>query len=185
MQVKGTSIITTRDFVKEFYPERFNDWIKSLPPESRKIYEGVVKVSEWYDIDTAYYIPMDSIVDHFFNYNAQKAGEDLGKYSAKVALTGIYKVFLLVASPQYLVKRASKMMETFYIPSEVEVVEIAPNSAVLKIKKFDGLTKVLEYRFAGWIIKALEFCNKKNITYRITSHISTGQSSTNIEFKWL
>lgn len=184
MQVKGTSIITTRDFVKEFYPEKFNEWVKTLPANSKKIYEGAVKVSEWYDIKDAYYIPMDSIVEKFFNYNAQKAGEDMGKFSAKVALTGIYKVFLLVASPQYLIKRASKMMETFYIPSEVEVIENGSNGAILKIKKFEGLTKVLEYRFAGWIIKALEFCNKKNITYKITSHISTGQPTTNIEFKW-
>ncbi|HCT30416.1 MAG TPA: hypothetical protein DIW31_06720 [Bacteroidales bacterium] len=185
MQVKGTSINTTRDFVKEFYPIKFNDWIRSLPTESRAIYEAPIKVSEWYDIKTAYYIPMDSIADMFYNLNAQKAGEELGKYSAQVALTGIYKVFLLVATPQYLIKRASKMMETFYIPSEVEIIESSSNSAILKIKKFEGITKVLEYRFAGWTIKALEFCNKKEVSYKITSHISTGQASTNIEFKWL
>jgi hypothetical protein len=184
MQVKGTSIITTRDFVKVTFPAKYNDWLKSLPADSKKLYEGSVKVSDWYDIKAAYIIPMDKIVEQFYNFNIQKAGEDLGKFSAKVALTGVYKVFLFVATPQYLMKRASRMVETFYIPSEVEVAETASKTAVMKIKKFDGITKVLEYRFAGWCVKALELCNCKNITYKITSHISSGQSNTAIEFKW-
>lgn len=184
MQVKGTSIITTRDFVKETFPSKYNDWLKSLPAESKKLYEGAVKVGDWYEIKPAYYDPMEKVVEQFYNFNVQKAGEEMGKYSAKVALNGIYKVFLFVATPQYLMKRASRMVETFYIPSDTEAIETGNKTAVLKIKKFDGLTKTLEYRFAGWIIKALELCNCKNVSYKITSHLSSGQPSTNLEFKW-
>jgi len=184
MQVKGTSIITTRDFVKEKFPSQFNSWIKSLPPDTQRIYENAVRVSDWYDIKNAYYIPMDKIMEQFFNNNIQKGGEELGKFSASVALQGIYKVFLFVATPQYLMKRASRMVETFYTPSEVDVSESTSKSVVMKIIKFDGITKTLEYRFAGWCVRALELCNCKNITYRITSHISAGQPTTNIEFKW-
>jgi len=105
-------------------------------------------------------------------------------YSAEVALTGVYKVFLLVATPQYLMKRASRMMETFYTPSEIEVSETGSKLIIMKIKKFEGITKPLEYRFAGWCVKALELCKCKNITYKITSHISAGQPSTIIEYRW-
>lgn len=184
MQVKGTSIISTRDFVKETFPSKYNDWLKSLPVESKKLYEGTVRVGDWYEIKPAYYDPMEKIVEQFYNLDYQKAGEEMGKFSAKIALTGIYKVFLFVATPQYLMKRASRMVETFYVPSDVEVVETASKMAVMKIKKFDGITKTLEYRFAGWIIKALELCNCKNVSYKMTSQISSGQTSTNIEFKW-
>lgn len=184
MQVKGTSITTTRDFVKENFPNHYKEWIKSLPLESQKLYEGVVNVSSWFDIKSAYYEPMNKIIEQFYSNNAQKGGEELGKFSAKVALNGMYKVFLFVATPQYLMKRASRMVETFYTPSEVEVSETSSKMVVMKIKKFDGITKVLEYRFAGWCVKALELCNCKNISYRITSHISSGQPTTTIEFKW-
>jgi len=184
MQVKGTSIVTTRDFVKEKFPGQFNGWIKSLPPESQKIYEGMVRVSDWYDIKPAYYDPMNKIIELFYSNNFQKGGEDLGRYSAGVALTGIYKVFLLVATPQYLMKRASRMVETFYTPSEVVVVETSNKIVSMKITKFDGITKALEYRFAGWCVRALELCNCKNISYKITSFISAGQPATTIEFKW-
>lgn len=184
MQVKGTSIKTTRDFVKTKFPNKFDEWIKSLPKESQTLYLDSVKVSDWFDIKFAYYEPMNKIADLIYDKNAQKAGEELGLYSAEVALTGIYKVFMLVATPQYLMKRASRMMETFYTPSEVEVSESGTRLIILKIKKFDGITKVLEYRFAGWCVKSLELCKCKNITYKVTSHLSAGDKDTTIEFKW-
>jgi hypothetical protein len=184
MQVKGTSIKTTRDFVKIKFPNRFDEWIKSLPKESQTLYSDSVKVGDWFDIKTAYYEPMNKIIELFYNNNAQKGGEDLGLYSAEIALNGIYKVFLLVATPQYLMKRASRMIETFYTPCVVDVSEVVNKSSVMTIKKFEGITKTLEYRFAGWVSKALELCKCKNISYKITSHISAGQPTTVLEFKW-
>jgi len=184
MKVKGTSIKTTRDFVKMKFPNRYDQWIKSLPKESQALYLDTVKVSDWFEIRSAYYEPMNKIVELFYDNNVQKGGEEMGLYSAEVALTGIYKVFLLVATPQYLMKRASRMMETFYTPSEVEVAEVVNKTIVMKIKKFEGITKPLEYRFAGWCVKALELCKCKNITYKVTSFISAGHPTTTVEFKW-
>ena len=184
MQVKGTSIKTTRDFVKTKFPNRFDEWIKSLPKESQGLYLDSVKLSDWFDIRYAYYEPMNKVIELFYPNNAQKGGEELGLYSAEVALNGVYKVFLLVATPQYLMKRASRMIETFYTPCEVEVSEAGSKMVIMKIKKFEGITKPLEYRFAGWCVKALELCKCKNITYKITSFISAGQPVTTIEYKW-
>jgi hypothetical protein len=43
MKVKGTSILATRDFVKETFSGKYDDWLKSLPTESKKLYEGDVR----------------------------------------------------------------------------------------------------------------------------------------------
>ena len=184
MQVKGTSIKTTRDFVKTKFPNRYEEWLKTLSPESYKLYTNTLNVSAWYDLKTAFTDPLDKIVELFYNKNAQKGGEEMGLYSAEIGLTGIYKVFLLVASPQYLMKRGTRTMETFYTPSEIEVSEKGDKMAVIKIKKFDGITRALEFRIAGWCTKALELCKCKNIRYRFISHLSAGQDSTTLEFKW-
>lgn len=184
MQVKGTSIKTTRDFVKIKFPNRYDEWINSLPKDSQVLYNDSIRVGEWFEIRTAYYEPMNKIIELFYSNNAQKGGEDLGLYSAEVALNGIYKVFLLVATPQYLMKRASRMIETFYHPCDVEVTDPTNKMSVMTIKKFEGITKPLEYRFAGWTVKALELCKCKNVSYKITSHISAGQPTTTLEFRW-
>ncbi len=184
MQVKGTSIKTTRDFVKAQFPNRYEEWLKSLSKESQMIYSNTINVSDWYDLKIAYTDPMEKIVELFYNKNAQKGGEEMGFYSAEIGLKGVYKVFLLVASPQYLMKRGTRTMETFYMPSEIEVSEKGDKMAIVKIKKFDGITKTLEYRIAGWCAKALDLCKCKSRSYRITSQLSLGQESTTIEFKW-
>ena len=184
MQVKGTSIKTTKEFVKTKFPTRYDEWFKTLSKESQKIYSDTINAAEWYDLKTAYTDPLEKIVDLFYNKNAQKGGEEMGMYSAEVGLKGVYKVFLLIASPQYLMKRGTRAMETFYSPSEIEVVEKGDKMCIIKIKKFNGITKTLEYRIAGWCAKALDLCKCKNWSYKITSHLSAGQSSTTMEFMW-
>lgn len=183
MQVKGTSIQATRDFVKAKFPGKYEEWMKALSAESQQLYYNRVNVGEWYDLKIAYTDPLDKIVEMFYYKNAQKGGEEMGKYSAEIGLKGIYKVFLLIASPQYLMKRAARTMQTFYNSSELEVSEDNKVTTVT-IKKFDGLTAALEYRIAGWISKALELCKCKNISYHMASQISKGHTSTQIQFKW-
>lgn len=185
MQVKGTGIKTTRDFVKEVFPSRYEEWISSLPSDSKQLYVGALDVGKWYEIKTAYYVPIEKVSELLYNRNAQKAGNELGRYSAEVALKGIYKVFLLVATPQYLMKRSINMMQAFYNPSEIEVAERSKKLVVLTIKSFQGINKVTEYRIAGWCAKALELCNCHGVKYHFTSYISAGQPQTIIEFSWI
>lgn len=183
MQVKGSSIKSTRDFVKAKFPSRYNEWLQSLPGDSQKLFNTSVSASDWYDLKIAYTDPLDKIVKLFYNNNEEKAGEEMGIYSAEVGLKGVYKVFLLVATPQYLMKRATRTMQTFYNPSEIEVSE-SDNITTVSIKKFEGLTKAIEYRIAGWIAKALDLCKCNNIKYELTSQISAGQQTTDIDFTW-
>lgn len=184
MQVKGTGIKTTRDFVKYNHPHKFQQWLNALPDDSKKLYSGVLDVGGWFDIDAAYYTPIDKIVEVLYHGNATKAGDELGRYSAETALKGIYKVFLLVATPQYLMKRAANMMRAFYSPSEIEVTESSKKQVVVKITHFKGITKATEYRVAGWCAKALELCNCQNVSYKINEQLSAGQPITSIVFDW-
>jgi len=185
MKVKGTGLKTTRDFVKTNFPSKYAEWINSLSPEARRIYStDIIDVGKWYDIKPAYYEPIDMIVRLIYRFDSKKAGDELGRYSAEVALKGIYKVFLLVASPQYLMKRAANMMKAFYDPSEIEVSESSKKQVVVKIKKFDGINRSTEYRIAGWCAKALELCNCSNVRYKFLNQLSSGNENTSIQFDW-
>ena len=108
----------------------------------------------------------------------------MGSWSAEVGLKGFYKVFLLIASPQFLLQRASKIFTTFYEPSEVEASIIGSNDAILRIIKFDDIDEAVEYRIAGWTRKALELANCREPSYVITKALSKGDDSTEIHFHW-
>jgi len=184
MEVKGTGLITTKNFVKTKFPEKFDLWFNSLPEVSKKFYEDVIDATKWYPIKESYLDPMDHIVKIFYNGNKAIGGDELGRYSAEVALTGVYKVFLLITSPTYLMKRGTKIFTTFYNPSELSVIEVSPTSAIVKISKFDELTETMEYRIAGWICRASEMANCKGIKYKIEKSLLRGDNSTEILYTW-
>ncbi|MBN1414010.1 MAG: hypothetical protein JW973_02825 [Bacteroidales bacterium] len=184
MEVKGTAIKTTRDFIKTQFPEKYEDWMNSLPLKSKALYEAALDAAAWYPLDDAYIIPINRTIEMFYPNNPKTGGEEIGKYSAEVALKGFYKVFLLVASPTYLIQRASKIFTTFYQPSVISVEVVDSNSAILKILDFKGINEALEYRIAGWIIKALELANCREPQYEIKSALSKGDKETDILYRW-
>jgi hypothetical protein len=131
-----------------------------------------------------YLIPIKSVIDLFFAGNIPEGADAIGRYSADIALKGFYKVFLLVASPNYLINRASKIFSTFYDPSEISVIKQDSNHAVLQILKFDEIDMALEYRIAGWVKRALEMANCKEPYYEFGKRLSKGDDFTDIKFGW-
>src|SRR5512133_3775147 len=184
MEVKGTAIMTTRDFVKTKFPDRYNAWIESLPPASRQIITSSIMTAGWYPLKDGYAVPIDKIMVMFYNNNPKTCGEAIGKYSADVVLHGIYKAFLMIATPKFLMQRASSIMTNYYKPSGVRTIENGPKNVTLEISNFPDITVALEYRFAGWVIRALELANCKNVQYSITRAISSHQPTTDIVFNW-
>jgi hypothetical protein len=184
MNVKGTALTTTRDFVKTSFPEKFNDWLNSLPPDSKSFYASTLDATKWYPLKQGYLVPIKKVIDLCFGGNIVRGADAIGRYSADVALKGFYKVFLLVASPNYLIKRASKIFSTFYDPSEIDVIEQDTNHAILRIIKFEEIDMALEYRIAGWIKRALEMANCKEPSYEFNRMLSKGDEYTEIKFAW-
>lgn len=184
MKVKGTGIKTTKDFVKSRFPKSYEKWLQSLNENSRKLYEGITDVSQWYPIEEAYIMPVRKIAELFYEGKAEKCGEDIGQFSADIALKGVYKVFLLIASPNFLMKRASKIISTFYVPSEVNIANSGAKNVTLEVINFDKIDLALEYRIAGWCKRALELANCNQVNYEVTSFISKGHDKTVIHFNW-
>jgi hypothetical protein len=185
MQVKGTALRTTRDFVKTKFPGSYDKWLDSLTPESKKLYSSTIDATAWYAYKEGYAIPIGKIMDICFDGNKKTGGDQLGEWSAEIGLKGFYKVFLLIASPQFLLQRASKIFTTFYEPSEIEASIIGSNDAILRINKFEDIDEAIEYRIAGWIRKALELANCREPSYLITKALSKGENATEIHFHWL
>jgi hypothetical protein len=184
MQIKGTALRTTRDFVKARFPELYDKWLDSLTPDSKKLFSSTLDATAWYAYKEGYAVPIQKIIEVCFKGDTKTGGDQIGSWSAEISLKGFYKVFLLIASPQFLLQRASKIFTTFYEPSEIEASIMGSNDAILRIVKFDDITESIEYRIAGWTRKALEMANCNNPRYEIKSFLSKGDKSTEIYFRW-
>jgi hypothetical protein len=185
MEIKGTGIKTTREFVKTNFPSQYEAWLNSLPEKTKVLYSlSMINMAGWYPLHEAYQIPIDKVVSMFYAGNAKKGGEALGRFSADVALKGIYKLYLLVATPKYLMQRASVVFSTFYNPCEIKISESDSKSVTMQIPLFPEMTISLEYRIAGWCARALELCGCKNVEYRILRSLTKGDALSEIIFTW-
>lgn len=184
MKVKGTSLKTTRDFVKSKFPLLYDKWQLSLPEKSKTLLSSTIDSTAWYPFIEGFIIPANKIAEVCYQNNKRAAGVEMGEYSAEIALKGFYKVFLLIASPQFLLQRASKIFTTYYEPSKIEAEIEGSNHGILRVIDFEGVDEVIEYRIAGWVKKALELANCKETRYEITQFLSKGSDSTEIHFYW-
>ena len=185
MEIKGTAIKTTRDFVKTNFPAKYDEWINALPEKTKAIYSSaMINMAGWYPMKEHYQIPIEKIIEMFYGGNTKVAGEAIGRFSADLALTGIYKLFLMIATPKYLMTRASVVFSTYYLPCEVKVSESSSKSVSMQVTKFPDMSAAIEYRIAGWCVRALELCGCKNVQYKTIKSLLKGDGYTEIVYSW-
>ncbi len=184
MKIKGSAVKAISLMVKKNYPDRYGEWLNSLPEESKKIFSEPILANEWYPLKDAASIPTKQIGKLFFNNDTKKGAWESGRFSAETALTGIYRVFIRAATPSYIINRASKIFVTYYSPTEMEVVDKHDKGVTLHINKFPEPDRVAENRIAGWIQRALEMNKCKNVKVRITKSLTMHNDYTEYAISW-
>jgi len=184
MEIKGSAVKATPDFVKEMFGSRYNEWLKSLPEKSKAIIEQPIYATTWYSLTDSVIVPTQKVADLFYAGNAAKAASEIGRYSADVALKGVYKIFVRVSSPHFVLSRASSIFATYYQPSDIKVIESLDKKAVLQLSKFHPNDKLIMNRIAGWIEKTLEITLKSALKVDVENHIEGANLTSKITIIW-
>ncbi len=163
MQIKGTSVISTHSFVKKKFPQQESSWIASLPEESKKLYTEPVMATNWYPVEEGMLIPVQKIADYFYEGNLQRASYEIGVFSAFQGLNGVYKIFVKMASPSFVLNRSPKIFNTYYSDVNFEITESEKQKAVFKITGFDKKCESILWRVEGWIEETLRIIGSKPI----------------------
>jgi hypothetical protein len=184
MEIKGSAVKSIPEFVKNNYPDKYNQWLDSLPDGAKKIFGEPVLPSNWYPLLEGIIYPVESIGDLFFGSDTAKAAWETGRYSADIALTGIYKFFVMAATPSFIIGRASKIFSTYYRPSEIKVVSNGEKSVKLHITSFGVPDKLIEDRIGGWMERGLEISGCKNVKVEIPKSLANGDEVTEYLLHW-
>lgn len=184
MEIKGTAVKATPDFVKEKFGTKYNEWLKSLPEQSRKIIDQPIYATTWYSLMDSVIIPTQKAGDLFYNGDYNKAAHEIGRYSAEIALKGIYKIFVRVSSPHFVLSRASSIFSAYYQPADIRVIESAEKRAVIQLSKFHPNEKLIMNRIAGWIEKTLEITLKSALKVDVENQIDNTTLTSKITIIW-
>jgi len=184
MEIKGTAVIAIRDYVKSKYPERFNEWLGTLPEGAKEIYTKAIDASKWYPVKEGGIDPTKKAIDLFHNGDYEKGAREGGKYSAQKALTGIYKIFVKAASPGYIIERATRIFATYYQPCKMQVLSNKSGKILLEISEMTMSDVVIENRIAGWIEEALIISGAKNVLVGFPKSFTKGDAVTHLDISW-
>lgn len=184
MEIKGSAVKSIPEFVKSNYPDSYDQWLDSLPENAKKIFSKPVLPSDWYPLIEGVVDPVMSIGDLFYDSDSGKAAWETGRYSAEIALTGIYKFFVQAATPSFIIGRAGKIFTTYYRPSEMKVVSKGEKSVTLHITSFDDPDEIVEKRIGGWMERGLEISGCKNVQVKIPKSLTKGDEVTEYNLLW-
>lgn len=184
MEIKGTAVKTTPDFVKEKFPGRFLEWLQSMPESSRKIFEQPIYATNWYNLVDSVIFPTQKVGDLFFDGDQIEAAHVLGRYSAEIALKGIYKIFVRVSSPHFVLSRASSIFSAYYKPSDIKVIESKDKRCVIELKQFAQNEKLIMHRIAGWVEKTLEITLKTALRVDVQNETIDNMLTSKITAEW-
>lgn len=182
MQVRGSVIKSIDSFVADNHGSKYEEWKNGLSAASSLLLSSV-STSNWYPVEPGVIVPTEVLCEMFYNDKKQGAWES-GRYSAKVGLTGIYKVFVLISSPSFMLKRASRVIATFYEPTDLKVVDSSDTSMVIQFTQLPIKNELIEYRIAGWMEMALEICGCKNLQVNITKSMAKGDNVFETTITW-
>ncbi len=184
MDVKGTAIMATREFVKSKFGEPgLAKWIASLSPAAKNLYGGAILTNQWYDLKMMLTEPCIQIARVLYNGD-KKAYRDVGRHSAEHGLRGIYKLFVKLGSPQFILGKAGTILPTYYKPSSMKGEEAEKNKFVVYITEFEEYSEVIEHRIAGWMEAALEICGCKKVEIKVAKSLLNRDAHTRYEIEW-
>ncbi len=183
MKIKGSSVQQTIDFVKEKYPSRYEEWLGTLPAETKKIMTGLVMPVLWYPLQEGVIIPTMHIGNLFYN-DPIKGSHEVGRYSAEKALKGIYKVFVRISTPSFMISRASSIFLSYYDNAQIQAVEINSKKTELHFFNFTEDEKFIFHRVAGWVEGALSVLKAKNTKTMVDFYTKEQKFACKITITW-
>lgn len=183
MEIKGTAVKSILDYVQKTHPDNVPDWYNSLSVPAKNIINSVVS-SGWYPVADAAVETTKKIGTIFFNNDSTKAAIESGRFSADVALHGIYKLYVKVSSPGHIIERASRILPAYYRPAKMEVVDRTPKSVKLVMSDMEEPSSIIEYRIFGWIERALEISGCKDVQVTIPNSMTKGNPETVFLCTW-
>jgi hypothetical protein len=165
-QVKGSTLVPRINYLKAHDPGGV--WDRFLAGLTRECADQVTSglmTHEWYPLD--HYVQISRGIDRILGRGDLKLVWELGRYSAEEALKGIYKVFLKIGSPEFVVSAAATIWKQYYDTGRLSILkEDAADGRKhyrLTVQGFQQEDDAIWLSIGGWIERTLELSGARRV----------------------
>ena len=183
VQIKGSAIKETIDQIKSRAGEAaFQKILGLLDEETRKVCEGEIFAFNWYPLDFfARFLEIE------IRILADGKEEMVTRGSEAVIerqLRGIYKAFVKLGSPEFVVKRIAAVHATYFQGVPIDVQLQGNNRALVKYTGFEKQHRLMGFAIVGFFRKALEISGAKDVVIYFSTPIEAGKSYSELSIAW-
>ncbi len=169
MKVKGIAVKSIEEYIKDNFPDGYDEWIEAMPEASKMIHRDLIYASKLYSVVDAVLKPTETAAILFNKGDTDKMAYDMGKYSGMKALKSIYKIFVKITSLDFVLKRITSMYSTYYDSGAVKLTHRDDKTAKFLILGLNEEEKLNLVRVAGWADALFSVISKAptKVTYSV------------------
>src|SRR5216683_2868778 len=183
VQIKGSAIKETIEQIKRRSGEdAFQKILGLLDEETRKIFEGEIFSSTWYPLDA-----FTRFLEVEIKVLADGNEEMVTRGSEAVIerqLRGIYKAFVKLGSPEFVIKRIAAVHATYFKGVPIEVQLQAHAKATVRYTGFEKQHRIMGFAIIGFFKKALEISGARDVVIHFATPIEEGKPFSELSLSW-
>jgi hypothetical protein len=180
--IKGRVLLDTIASIKARTGEQeLSKILKNLSHESRTVFESPILFSGWYPLSA-----FTEFLEVDVRETAHGDREELARRSEKVIesqLRGVYKIFLRLGSPKFVITRISAVHETYFKGIKI-VPEFENHTATIKYIGFQKEHSIMEHAIIGFFRKALKMSGANQIDLKFTVPIAQAGPYSELTITW-
>ncbi len=183
VQIKGSAIRETINQIqRRFGDGAFKKILNLLDDESRKVFQGEIFASTWYSLDV-----FTRFLEVEIKTLADGNEEMVTRGSEAVIerqLRGIYKAFVKLGSPEFVIKRIAAVHATYFQGVPVEVQLQGRGKATVRYTGFEKQHRIMGFAIIGFYKKALEISGATDVTIHFATPIDEGKPFSELSLSW-
>src|SRR5208282_154242 len=184
VQIKGSAIKETIDQIKRRSGDAaFQKILGLLDEETRKVLDGEIFSSTWYSLDL-----FTRFLEIEIKVLADGNEEMVTRLSEAVVerqLRGIYKAFVKLGSPEFVIKRIAAVHKAYFQGAGIEVRLSEKDKALIRYKGFEKQHRIIGFAIIGFFKKALEISGAKEVTVYFTTPIESDKEYCELSIAWV
>lgn len=151
---KGSTVRSTLAFIEARYGAAVALMaLNAVDPETRRTLAAVQATDE---VPYAALVALWTASDELLAARAPAWAEESGAQAIDSLGVQLYGGILRKATPQAFLTQSVSLFRLYYHPGDMEVVEDAPERAVLRLVGFDPVTRLFCHRQTGGLRRAIE-----------------------------
>jgi hypothetical protein len=183
VEIKGTALMDTIKAIKARAGEQeFARIVSLLDGDAKAIFESPISPSSWYSLD--------AFVEFLETDIRETAHGDRTVLIARAEkvieaqLRGVYKVFIQMGSPAFVIKRIAAVHATYFRGVNIIPELDDSNLAVIKYAGFASRHEIMSYAIIGFFRKALDISGAKQVKVEFSIPISAGGDYAELLITW-